>query len=67
MRRAPAFAVEIIEAQQAYLREWLRREREAAAADEYVRLVLEVRIAQVEASINALDGLAEYARQKERG
>lgn len=63
MRRDPALAAEIIDAQQAHLAEWLRREREAAPEDEYVRLVLEVRAAQVEASIKALDGLAAYARR----
>ena len=63
MRRDPACAVEIIAAQQAHLREWLDRERANAPADEYVRRVLEVRAAQVEATIVALEGLAEYARQ----
>lgn len=63
LRRDPRCAVEIIAAQQAHLREWLRRERANAPADEYVRLVLEVRATQVEASIAALDGLAEYARR----
>lgn len=63
LRRDPALAVEIIASQQAHLREWLARERSAAqSADEYVRLVLEVRAAQVDASIEALDGLAAYAR-----
>jgi DNA-binding PadR family transcriptional regulator len=64
LRRDPALAADIIASQQAHLRDWLARERSAAeSADEYVRLVLEVRAAQVEASIAALDGLAEYARR----
>jgi hypothetical protein len=64
LRRDPALAIEIIAAQQAYLREWLARERAASAsAGEYVRRVLEVRAMQVEASIGALDGLAAYARE----
>lgn len=62
MRRDPALAAEIIATQQAHLADWLRRERETAPDDEYVRLVLEVRAAQVEASIRALDGLAAYAQ-----
>ncbi len=62
LRRDPGLAVEIIAAQQCHLAGWLERERSEAPANEYVRLVLEVRAAQVEASIKALDGLAAYAR-----
>jgi DNA-binding PadR family transcriptional regulator len=65
LRRDPQCAVEIIAAQQAHLREWLRRERENTPEDEYVRLVLEVRAKQVEASIAALDALAAYARRSD--
>jgi DNA-binding PadR family transcriptional regulator len=61
MRRDPRCAAQIIAAQQAHLREWLGRERENAPAEEYLRLVLEVRAAQVEASIKALEELAAYA------
>jgi DNA-binding PadR family transcriptional regulator len=61
MRRDPRGAAQIIAAQQAHLREWLGRERENAPAEEYLRLVLEVRAAQVEASIKALEELAAYA------
>ncbi len=65
MRRDPRCAAEIIAAQQGHLREWLARERAAMPEDEYLRRVLEVRAAQVEASIRALDGLAEFARAAE--
>ena len=64
MRRDPRVAAEIIAAQQAHLREWLARERAAMPPDEYLRRVLEVRAAQVEASIQALDGLREYAARR---
>jgi DNA-binding PadR family transcriptional regulator len=63
MRRDPALAAEIIEAEQQHLRDWLARERAAAPREEYLRLVLEVRAAQVEASIAALDALAAYAQR----
>jgi DNA-binding PadR family transcriptional regulator len=64
LRRDPALAADIITAQQAHLRDWLARERAATeSADEYVRRVLEVRAAQVAATIEALEGLAEYARR----
>jgi DNA-binding PadR family transcriptional regulator len=63
MRRDPTLAADILAAQQEHLRAWLARERAGAPADEYMRLVLEVRAAQVEASIVALDALAEHARR----
>jgi DNA-binding PadR family transcriptional regulator len=63
MRRDPACAAEIIEAQQTHLREWLSRERAGMSEDEYLRLILEVRAAQVEATIDALGSLAEHARR----
>ena len=66
LRHDPGLAIEIIDAQQRYLAGWLAHERREAAASEYVRLVLEVRAAQVEASIKALDGLADYARSLQR-
>ncbi len=62
LRREPRLAAEIIEAQQRYLKEWLERERCEAPAEPYVRLVMGVRAAQVEASIHALDELARYAQ-----
>lgn len=62
MRRDPALAAEIIATQQEHLRQWLRDERAAAPEDEYMRLVLEVRAAQVAATVDALEGLARYAR-----
>lgn len=67
LRRDPALALDIIRAQQQYLSAWLTQERAGAPADEYVRRVLEVRALQVEASITALDGLAEYARAQVGG
>lgn len=62
LRRDPALAVQIIEAEQRHLAQWLVVERTEAPADEYEGLVREVRAAQVEASIKALNGLADYAR-----
>ncbi len=62
LRRDPELAVQIITAQQRHLAGWLAAERAEPPADRYVGLVREVRAAQVDASIAALDGLAEYAR-----
>ncbi len=62
LRRDPALATQIIEAEQSHLSEWLVAERAEPPADEYAGLVREVRAAQVEASVRALGGLAAYAR-----
>ena len=51
-------------AQQAHLADWLSRERAESHADEYLRLVREVRAAQVEASIAALDDVRRYSLQQ---
>lgn len=64
LRRDPDLAAQIIAAQQGHLARWLAAERSEAPANEYVRLVRDVRAAQVEASMKALDALAEYARTR---
>jgi DNA-binding PadR family transcriptional regulator len=61
LRRDSSLAAQIIAAQQRHLNDWLARERAQANGDTYLRLVLEVRAAQVEGTIKALEDLRLYA------
>lgn len=61
MRRDPALAVQLVDAQKAQLAGWLAREQDRAAADEVVVLIHRFRAAQVEAAIAALDELRRLA------
>lgn len=61
MRRDPALAVQLVDAQKAQLAGWLAREQDRTAADEVVVLVHRFRAAQVEAAIVALDELRRLA------
>lgn len=57
LRRDPAQAVQLVEAQRAQLASWLVREQDRTHADELVALIHRFRAAQVEAAIVALNGL----------
>jgi DNA-binding PadR family transcriptional regulator len=57
LRRDPALAVSLIDAQKEHLTLWLTSERDRAFADEIVALVHHFRAAQVDAMIVALDEL----------
>jgi len=61
MRRDPAAAVRLIDAQGEQLAGWLRREQERVDEDDLVALIHRFRAAQVEAAIVALDGLRRLA------
>jgi DNA-binding PadR family transcriptional regulator len=61
LRRDPALAVYIIDAQQEHLANWLDRERARVDEDELVALVHRFRAAQVDAMLVALDELRRLA------
>ncbi len=61
LRRDPALAVRLVDAQKAHLSDWLERERDRAHEDEIVALVHRFRAAQVEAALVALDELRRLA------
>ena len=61
LRRDPALAVQLIDAQRQLLADWLVRERDRACEDEVVTLVHRFRAAQVEAMLIALDDLHRLA------
>ena len=61
LRRDPALAVQIIDAQQEHLAKWLERERARGYEDELVALVHRFRAAQVDAMLVALDELRRSA------
>jgi DNA-binding PadR family transcriptional regulator len=61
LRRDPALAVRLVDAQKEHLVGWLERERERPHEDEIVALVHRFRAAQVEAALAALDELRRVA------
>lgn len=61
LRRDPALAVQLIDAQQEHLAYWLKRERDHVDNDEVVMLVRRFRAAQVEAALVALEDLRRVA------
>ncbi|PKM01316.1 MAG: hypothetical protein CVV17_07645 [Gammaproteobacteria bacterium HGW-Gammaproteobacteria-7] len=61
LRRDPALALRLIDAQAEHLANWLGRERERVFEDDVVTLVHRFRAAQVEATIIALDELRRLA------
>ena len=61
LRRDPALAVELVDAQREQLAGWLEREQGRAFTDELVALIHRFRAAQVEAAIAALDELRRLA------
>ena len=61
LRRDPALAVHLIDAQQEQLADWLARERGRVDQDDFVALIHHFRVAQVEAMIVALDELRRLA------
>lgn len=61
LRRDPALAVRLVDAQGKHLTEWLERERDRRYEDEIVALVHRFRAAQVEAVLVALEELRRVA------
>lgn len=61
LRRDPALAVQLIDAQKEQLTSWLGREQDRAYTDDLVALIHRFRAAQVEAAIVALDELRRLA------
>jgi DNA-binding PadR family transcriptional regulator len=61
LRRDPALAVELVDAQKDLLAHWLDREQDIAYDDEVVTLIHRFRAAQVEAALAALDELRRLA------
>jgi DNA-binding PadR family transcriptional regulator len=61
LRRDPALAVRLIDAQKEQLAKWLVRERESEHADDLVAVVHRFRATQVEAVLVALDELRRLA------
>lgn len=61
LRRDPALAVELVDAQREQLAGWLEREQDRAFTDELVALIHRFRAAQVAAAIVALDELRGLA------
>ena len=66
LRLDPAIALSLVVAQQRLLADWLARERDRQFDDEVVAVVHHLRAAQVEATLGALDRLAELARARQR-
>ena len=66
LRRDPALAVRLVDAQGEHLREWLARERDRPHEDEIVALVHRFRAAQVEAALVALEELRRVALARAR-
>jgi DNA-binding PadR family transcriptional regulator len=64
LRRDPALALNLIDAQQKQLIDWLMHERDRTFDDEIVALVQRFRAAQVDAMIVALDDLRRLAQQR---
>ena len=64
LRRDPALAVQLIDAQERHLAEWLARERGQVFEDEVVTLVHRFRAAQVEAIIEALNELRRLSLKR---
>jgi DNA-binding PadR family transcriptional regulator len=61
MRRDPALAVQLVDAQKEHLTGWLTREQDRAYPDELLVVIRRFRAAQVEAAIVALDELRRLA------
>ncbi len=61
LRRDPALAVRLVDAQKEQLTSWLEREGDRMYADDFVALIHRFRAAQVEAAIVALDELRRLA------
>jgi DNA-binding PadR family transcriptional regulator len=61
LRRDPALAVRLIDAQKEQLTNWLGREQDRIDADDLVALIHRFRAAQVEAALVALDELRRLA------
>ena len=61
LRRDPALAVQLVDAQKEQLTSWLGRERDREYPDDLVALIHRFRAAQVEAAIVALDELRRLA------
>ena len=61
LRRDPALAVQLIDAQKEQLTNWLGREQDRIYADDLVALIHRFRAAQVEAAVVALDELRRLA------
>lgn len=61
LRRDPALAVRLVDAQNMHLQDWLERERDRSHEDEIVALVHRFRAAQVEAALAALAELRGVA------
>ncbi len=64
LRRDPALAVQLVDAQKAHLQAWLERERDRVYEDGLVALIHRFRAAQVEAALVALDELRGLASDR---
>lgn len=67
LRRDPALAVRLVDAQRDQLAGWLARERERTYEDDLVAVIHRFRAAQVEAAIAALDELRRLALLRSGG
>lgn len=65
LRRDPALAVRLVDAQKAQLVSWLEREREHVYPDDLLAVIRRFRAAQVEAAIVALDDLHRLAAARD--
>lgn len=61
LRRDPALAVQLVDAQKEHLTGWLTREQDRAHTDDLVAVIHRFRAAQVAAAITALDELRRLA------
>lgn len=64
LRRDPALAVRLVDAQTDHLTHWLKRERDRRHEDQVVAVVHRFRAAQVEAALTALAELRGVAEEK---
>jgi len=64
LRRDPALAVQLVDAQKAHLTGWLERERDRVYEDGLVAVIHRFREAQVEAALAALDELRRLALER---
>jgi len=66
LRLDPAIALSLVAAQKRVLADWLARERDRQFDDEVVAVVYHLRAAQVEATLGALDRLADLALTRQK-
>ncbi len=67
LRRDPALAVKLVDAQRDHLIGWLKREQDRTSTDDVVSLVHRFRAAQVEAALVALDEFRRLALLRSGG